>query len=284
MKLISNLKQLSFKIKKIKKGNKTIGFVPTMGYLHQGHLSLMRQAKKDCHISVVSIFINPAQFGPKEDYKKYPRNLKRDLQLAKSAEVDIVFAPLVKDIYPESYRTYVNVEKLTDGLCGASRPGHFRGVTTVVAKLFNLIKPDIAYFGQKDAQQARVIEKMAEDVNMGIKIKVMPTVREADGLAVSSRNVYLNKEERKDALVLYQSLKLAKKMILSGEGNSKKIISAMRNLIKKKKRAKIDYISIVDRKNLAEVKDIRGMVLVALAVWVGKTRLIDNMIIKQGMR
>src|SRR3989338_4091671 len=219
MKLISNLKQLSFEVKKIKKENKTIGLVPTMGYLHEGHLSLMRQAKRDCHISLVSIFVNPTQFGPKEDYKKYPRNLKRDLTLARSAGVDIVFSPSAEEIYPENYRTYVNVEKLTDGLCGASRPGHFRGVATIVTKLFNLVRPDIAYFGQKDAQQARVIEKMAEDLNTGIKIKVMPIVREAAGLAMSSRNVYLNKEERKEAIVLYQSLKLAKKMILSGEGD-----------------------------------------------------------------
>lgn len=276
MKLISSLKQLSREIKMIKKENKTIGFVPTMGYLHQGHLSLMRQAKKDCDISVVSIFVNPTQFGPKEDYKRYPRNLKRDLKLARRVGVNIVFTPEAKDIYPKNYRTYVNVEKLTDGLCGASRPGHFRGVTTIVTKLFNLVRPNIAYFGQKDAQQARVIEKMTEDLNLDIKIEVMPIVREIDGLALSSRNVYLNKEERKDALVLYKALKLAKKMILSGESDSKKIILAMRKLIKNKKIAKIDYINIVDRENLEEVKSIKKRVLIALAVWIGKTRLIDN--------
>lgn len=281
MKLVRSLAKLSREVKKLKKQNKTIGFIPTMGYLHQGHLSLMRRAKKDGHISVISIFVNPAQFGPKEDYKKYPRNLKRDLRLARNVGVDIVFNPAAEDMYPGKYRTYVNVEKLTSGLCGTSRPGHFRGVTTVVTKLFNLVKPDIAYFGQKDAQQARVIEKMAQDLNMGIKIKIMLTVREIDGLAMSSRNIYLNKEERKQAPVLYQALKLAKKMILSGEENSQKIILAMKNLIKMKTKAKIDYISIVDRGNLEEVKNIKSTVLVALAVGIGKTRLIDNMIVSR---
>jgi pantoate--beta-alanine ligase len=268
---------VSREIKSIKVKNKTIGFVPTMGYLHQGHLSLIHQAKKDCDVSIVSIFVNPTQFGPEEDYKNYPRNLKRDLKLAAGVGVDIVFVPQSEDIYPRNYRTYVNVEKLTDGLCGASRPGHFRGVTTIVTKLFNLVKPNIAYFGRKDAQQARVIEKMAEDLNLDIKIKVMPIVREKDGLALSSRNVYLNKEERKDALVLYEALKLAKKMILSGQGNSKKIILAMKKLIKNVKRAKVDYVSIVDIENLEKVATIKNRVLVALAVWIGKTRLIDNM-------
>ncbi len=278
MKLIRSLARLSREIKKLKRRNKTIGLVPTMGYLHQGHLSLMRRAKKDCDASVISIFVNPTQFGPKEDYKKYPRDLKRDLRLARSVGVDIIFNPAPEDMYPENYRTYLNVEKLTNGLCGASRPGHFRGVTTVVTKLFNLVKPDIAYFGQKDAQQVRVIEKMAQDLNMDIKIKIMPIVREIDGLAMSSRNVCLNKEERKQAPVLYQALKLAKKMILSGEKKSQKIILAMKNLIKMKTKAKIDYINIVDRENLEQVKNIKNTVLVALAAGIGKTRLIDNIV------
>ena len=280
MKLIFSLKTLSQEIKKIKRQNKIIGFVPTMGYLHQGHLSLIQRAKKDCQICIISIFVNPAQFGPREDYQKYPRHLKRDLQLARSLGVDIVFTPSVKDIYPQNYRTYIEVERLTEGLCGASRPGHFRGVTTVVAKLFNLVKPDVAYFGQKDAQQARVIEKMVEDLNMGIKIKVLPIVREKDGLAMSSRNVYLNNEERKDAMVLYRALKLAKKIILSGERDSKKIILAMKNLIRTRKRTKVDYISVVDKEKLETVKKVKNEILVALAVWIGKTRLIDNMSVR----
>ena len=280
MKLIFSLKTLSQEIKKIKRQNKIIGFVPTMGYLHQGHLSLIQRAKKDCQICIISIFVNPAQFGPREDYQKYPRHLKRDLQLARSLGVDIVFTPSVKDIYPQNYRTYIEVERLTEGLCGASRPGHFRGVTTVVAKLFNLVKPDVAYLGQKDAQQARVIEKMVEDLNMGIKIKVLPIVREKDGLAMSSRNVYLNNEERKDAMVLYRALKLAKKIILSGERDSKKIILAMKNLIRTRKRTKVDYISVVDKEKLETVKKVKNEILVALAVWIGKTRLIDNMSVR----
>ena len=280
MKLIFSLKTLSQEIKKIKRQNKIIGFVPTMGYLHQGHLSLIQRAKKDCQICIISIFVNPAQFGPREDYQKYPRHLKRDLQLARSLGVDIVFTPSVKDIYPQNYRTYIEVERLTEGLCGASRPGHFRGVTTVVAKLFNLVKPDVAYFGQKDAQQARVIEKMVEDLNMGIKIKVLPIVREKDGLAMSSRNVYLNNEERKDAMVLYRALKLAKKIILSGERDSKKIILTMKNLIRTRKRTKVDYISVVDKEKLETVKKVKNEILVALAVWIGKTRLIDNMSVR----
>lgn len=258
---------------------KTIGFVPTMGYLHQGHLSLIRQAKKDCDICVVSIFVNPLQFGPKEDYKKYPRNLEQDSILAKSAGCDYLFYPETKAMYSREYCTYVTVEKLTGNLCGVSRPGHFKGVTTVVAKLFNIIQPDTSYFGQKDYQQAAVVTRMLKDLNMPLSIKVMPIVREADGLAMSSRNVYLNSRERLDAAVLYQSLQNAKKMITRGQKNPRLIIAQIKKEILRKKSAAIDYVAIVDASSLEAVKVIKGKALIGLAVWIGRTRLIDNIII-----
>lgn len=261
------------------KGN-TIGLVPTMGYLHEGHLSLMRKAKRDTDKAVVSIFVNPAQFGPREDYTKYPRNFKRDERLAKSIGVDTIFYPSVMQMYPNRFCTYVNVENLTEGLCGKFRPGHFRGVTTVVTKLFNIVKPDIAYFGQKDAQQAIVIKKMTEDLNIPVKIKVMPTIREKDRLAMSSRNVYLSSDERKKALILYKSLQVARNLIKSGETNPAKIKNKMRMMIEKIKNSKIDYISIVDMDTMKDVKNLKANVLIALAVWIGKTRLIDNIIVK----
>jgi len=279
MQLIRSIKQMRQFIKTQKKAKKTIGFVPTMGYLHEGHLSLMRQAKKDCDISVISIFVNPTQFGPREDYKKYPRNIKRDERLARSVGVDAIFYPTVKQMYPQGYLAYVNVEELTGVLCGKSRPGHFRGVTTIVAKLFNIVQSDIAYFGQKDAQQAIVIQKMVKDLDMPIKIKIMPIIREPDGLAMSSRNTYLNPQERIDALVLSQSLKKARQMVRQGKRSSKKIILQMRRMIAAKKTAKIDYISCVRLDSLEPVSQIKGKILIALAVWIGKTRLIDNIII-----
>jgi pantoate--beta-alanine ligase len=265
-------------VKMMKKEGKSIGFVPTMGYLHDGHMSLVKTAKKHTDIVVLSIFVNPLQFGSGEDYEKYPRDFKRDEELARGAGVDVIFYPSVKEMYPNGYATAVNVERLTDTLCGASRPGHFKGVTTVVAKLFGIVKPDIAYFGQKDAQQAIIIKKMVEDLNMGIEIKVMPVVREKDGLAMSSRNAYLSDEERKEAVVLYQSLKKAEELIRQGEKDPKKIIKTMEGMIKSRPALKTDYISIVDMKELKPVDAISGEVLVALAVFAGKTRLIDNII------
>lgn len=273
---------------RLKKQGKTIGFVPTMGYLHEGHLSLAKQAKKDTDIVVMSIFVNPAQFGPKEDFKKYPRDFARDCRLAKSAGVDVIFYPTAKAMYPKGYQTYVEVFELSKysshhihvaGLCGASRPGHFKGVTTVVAKLFNIVKPDTAYFGQKDAQQAIIIKRMVEDLNMDLKVRVMPIIREADGLAASSRNVYLSPTERKEALVLKNALQKAKDMVNSDEKDPKKIIAKMREIINSVPSSKIDYISIVDTENLRDVKTINGGILIALAVKIGKTRLIDNIIV-----
>ena len=280
MKVVDTIPRMSTLVKIFKKEGKSISLVPTMGYLHEGHLSLVKAARKHTDVVVMSIFVNPIQFGPKEDFEKYPRDLKRDEELATAAGVDIIFHPSANDMYPAGYSTYVNVERLTDGLCGALRPGHFKGVATVVAKLFEIIRPDIAYFGQKDAQQAIVIKKMAKDLNMGVEIKIMPTVREPDGLAMSSRNVYLSAGERKDALVLYEALKKAEELIGSGERDTKKIVKAMEGMIKSVPTAKIDYVSIVDTANLKEVRSITGEVLVALAVFIGKTRLIDNIILK----
>ena len=278
MKIITSISGMRAFLSWAKSKNKTIGFVPTMGYLHPGHLSLIKQAKMGCDICVVSIFVNPLQFGPKEDYQKYPQELELDRILAKSAGADAIFHPDVKEMYPDNYFTYVNVEKLTAGLCGESRPGHFKGVTTVVAKLFNIIQPDIAYFGQKDYQQAIVIKKMSADLNMPLKIKIMPTVREPDGLALSSRNSYLNAQERIEALCLYQALQKAKALIHKGEKDRPRIIKMIRTEILKNKSAKIDYVTIADPQTLLPLNRINGKTLIALAVWIGKTRLIDNIL------
>jgi pantoate--beta-alanine ligase len=279
MKTIDNVPRMATFSRMVKKEGKTIGLVPTMGYLHEGHLSLARTAKKLNDVVVMSIFVNPIQFGPNEDLDSYPRDLQRDEDLASTAGVDVIFYPSAKEMYPEGFATYVNVEGLTEKLCGAKRPGHFKGVTTVVAKLFGIVKPDMAYFGQKDAQQAIVIKKMVEDLNMDVGIKVLPIAREKDGLAMSSRNKYLSEAERKDAVVLYRSLQVAESLIKAGEKNSKKIVQAMEAVIVAKSAAKIDYIAIVDPKDLRDVDTISGKALVALAVFVGKTRLIDNIVV-----
>jgi pantoate--beta-alanine ligase len=228
----------------------------------------------------MSIFVNPLQFGPGEDFERYPRDLKRDEGLANEAGVDIVFCPKVKEMYPEGYATYVNVERLTERLCGLSRPGHFKGVTTVVAKLFGIVKPDVAYFGQKDAQQAAVIKKMVRDLNMSVEIKVMPTVREKDGLAMSSRNVYLSETEREDAQALYQALEKARSLVTRGERNCARIIGMMTDMVSRRNSVKIEYISIVDADELTDLDTISKEALIAIAALVGKTRLVDNMIVK----
>lgn len=264
----------------LKREGKIIGFVPTMGYLHKGHLRLVKIAKRKSDVVVVSIFVNPTQFGPKEDFAKYPIDFKRDRFLLEKEGCDFVFAPRIKDMYPEEYLTYVNVEKITGKLEGAIRPGHFQGVTTVVAKLFNIVQPDVAIFGQKDAQQAVVLKKMVDDLNYGIKMIIAPTVRERDGLASSSRNVYLSKEERKQAKVLYQALRLAKSMIRKGERSASKIVSKMNKLINRQPLAEIDYIAITDAHTLELLNKLKGEVLISLAVRFGKTRLIDNIKMK----
>ncbi len=280
MKSVDSISRMSTLAKMLRKEGKTIGFVPTMGYLHDGHLSLVKAAKKHTDVVVMSVFVNPLQFGPKEDFERYPRNFKRDEQLAGDAGVDVIFYPSVKDMYRDGYATFVAVERLTEGLCGASRPGHFRGVTTVVAKLFGIVRPDVAYFGQKDAQQAAVIRKMAQDLNMGDEIKVMPIIRDKDGLAMSSRNTYLSETERKDALALCQSLKKAESLIAGGETDARRIIKMIRDTVASKPSVKIEYVSIVDAKELVELETITKEALIAVAAHVGKTRLIDNIIVK----
>lgn len=278
MKILKTVKETQNFIKKTRK-DKTIGFVPTMGYFHEGHLSLIRQARRDNDTVVVSIFVNPAQFGPKEDFKRYPRSFKRDEKLAKKSGADAIFYPSVKEIYPDGYKTYVEVSDITERLCGRRRPGHFKGVATIVTKLFNIVRPDTAYFGQKDAQQAIVIKKMVRDLDMDLKIKVMPIVREPGGLAMSSRNKYLSGNQRQDAAVLYDSLKLAKSLIRNGTNETGSIKSEMKSMIRRKRDARIEYISISDPDNLRELKLVKNRALIALAVRMGKTRLIDNVIV-----
>jgi len=280
MKIITNPKIMQLESFKNKAKHKSIGFVPTMGALHQGHLSLIHAARKENEVVVVSIFVNPAQFGPKEDLKRYPRPVKRDLELCKNAGVDFIFNPNPNQMYPQGYKTYVSVEQLSQVLCGKSRPGHFRGVATVITKLFNIVQPDRAYFGQKDAQQSVIIKRLVEDLNFTAKVKVLPIVREAQGLALSSRNSYLSPKEREVGLVLSRALKLAKELIFKGTKDTKKIVSAMRKLIAKEELAKIEYIEIIDSKNLKYLKRISGRCFIVLAVWIGKTRLIDNILIK----
>jgi len=284
MRIVRSPKIMTEVLKKLKLKDRTIGFVPTMGALHEGHLSLIRKARRENDIVVVSIFVNPTQFGPKEDFKRYPRPIRKDIVSCRKEKVDFIFYPKVKDLYAQGFKTFVTVEQFSNILCGKSRAGHFRGVATVVTKLFNIVNPDIAYFGQKDAQQAIIIKRLVCDLNIPVKIKVMPIIREKDGLALSSRNIYLNQQERKDALVLSRSLNLAKDLLKEGERDAARIINSMRKLIKQRKPAKIDYISIVDPKDLKPVKRILNGCLIALAVWMGKTRLIDNIIIKSNIK
>jgi pantoate--beta-alanine ligase len=256
-----------------------LGFVPTMGYLHEGHLELVRRARAENPSVAVSIFVNPTQFGPKEDFARYPRDPERDLALLEKEGTDLVFMPSAEEMYPPNFNSWVEVGKITEKLEGAARPGHFRGVATVVAKLFNIVRPDRAYFGQKDAQQLLVIKKMAADLDMGIEVVAVPTVRELDGLAMSSRNTYLNAEERKQAAVLYQSLKLAQKLYADGERDAKAIVKQMTALIGQQPLADIEYISIADAETLDELDRVKPPALVSMAVRFGKTRLIDNVVV-----
>jgi len=270
-------------IKKAKSKKKIVGFVPTMGALHLGHLSLIREAKKECDFVVVSIFVNPIQFGPHEDYRRYPRNFKEDKKILEEEKVDLLFLPSVKAMYPENFSTYVEEVSLSKYLCGRFRPGHFRGVTTVVAKLFNIVSPDISYFGQKDFQQAQIIKRMVRDLNFSIKIKVLPIIREEDGLAMSSRNSYLTYSEREKAKFLYRSLKKAEKMIKKGEKDAGKIKRRMIEFIKEKiPESKIDYVEIVSPFALENLNTLKKnqKVLIALAVHLGGARLIDNILVR----
>jgi pantoate--beta-alanine ligase len=257
-----------------------IGLVPTMGSLHEGHLALVRFARRHCDSVVVSVFVNPLQFGPTEDFGRYPRDFRRDRALLAAAGVDVVFHPDVKAMYPAGFATSVEVERLSRGLCGRSRPGHFRGVVTVVSKLFNIVRPDVAVFGQKDAQQAFIIRRMARDLGYDLRVFVVPTVREPDGLALSSRNVYLTPAQRSDAPVLHRSLALARRMVRNGERSAARIRAAMRGMIVRESGGRVDYVEIVDTSDLAPVRIVRGEALIALAVFFGRTRLIDNLIVR----
>lgn len=258
-----------------------VGLAPTMGYLHDGHLSLIRKARNDNQTVVVSIFINPTQFGPGEDLERYPRDIERDLKLLKKEGVDVVFAPPVAEMYPPHFNSWVEVGNLTNRLEGACRPGHFRGVATVVARLFDIIQPNRAYFGQKDAQQALVVKKMVTDLSMNLEVVVLPTVREPDGLAMSSRNRYLDPEERQAATALYRALTLAQELWSRGELDAQRLRRAMTGLIQKEPLAVIDYVSIADAGTLEELDEIVAPALVSLAVKIGGTRLIDNIVLEQ---
>ncbi|GAW27482.1 pantoate--beta-alanine ligase [Carboxydocella sp. ULO1] len=280
MEIITSVREMQALARKWRQGGKSIGFVPTMGYLHEGHLTLMRKARTENEITVASIFVNPLQFGVGEDYEEYPRDLERDAPLAEAAGVDYLFVPTVREMYPRGYQTFVEVTEVTRGLCGASRPGHFRGVTTVVMKLFNIVKPDRAYFGWKDAQQVQVIRRMVEDLNLDVEIIPVPIVREADGLALSSRNVYLEPEERKAALVLSRSLKRAEELVAQGERQPEVIKEQVKQMIEAEPLAQIDYVELVALPDLTPLEQLQGQALLALAVRIGKTRLIDNTVLE----
>ena len=278
MRVVKTVPSLRRTIKKIKSRNKTIGFVPTMGALHEGHCSLIRKSRRENDIVIISIFVNPKQFGPKEDFQAYPRPEKKDILLAKNEKVDIIFYPSEKTMYPTGFLTSIHVDAITDRLCGASRPGHFRGVTTVVGKLVNMVTPDVLYLGQKDAQQAVVLKRMITDLDFPVTVKVCSIIRGPDGLALSSRNKYLTPRQRKTATVLFKSLKEAKRNALAGERNAANITRIMRATIKKDSSGKIDYIACVNSRSLIPLKQLKGKVMIALAVKFGRTRLIDNII------
>ncbi|HID40446.1 MAG TPA: pantoate--beta-alanine ligase [Calditrichaeota bacterium] len=282
MKVIHSIKEMQDWSEAKRLSGRQIALVPTMGYLHEGHLSLIRIARRKSALTVVSIFVNPAQFAPHEDLDRYPRNFKRDEALCKAEGVDVVFYPSAGEIYPPFYKTYVYTEDLSQMLCGKSRPIHFRGVTTVVAKLFNIVRPHTAVFGQKDGQQAIIIKKMTADLNFNIQIEIGPIIREADGLAMSSRNTYLNKEERRQATVLFKSLQLARSEVEKGNVSAKDIREKMKVLIKSAPLARIDYVELVDVQTLRPCERIKEETMVAVAVFFGKTRLIDNVLLKPG--
>ncbi len=278
MQLITKIEDLRHAVKKARTEGRRIGFVPTMGDLHAGHMALVTSAQQETDFIVVSVFVNPTQFGPGEDYEKYTRNLLRDTEMCGQAGVDILFAPAVEEMYPRQNLTWVNVEKLSEPLCGRSRPGHFRGVATVCIKLFNIVQADIAFFGRKDAQQALIIRRMVQDLNIPLRIVVCPTVREPDGLAMSSRNRYLDTQQRKDAAVIYTALRKCGDMLLQGITASASLEDSIRRTIEQNPSTQIEYVGIMDADTLSPVDQIRGKTLIAVAVKVGSTRLIDNLI------
>ncbi len=278
MLIVNSVADLRKEINKYKKENKVIGFVPTMGFLHEGHLTLVKTSKKQCDVTVVSIFVNPMQFGPNEDFDSYPKDFERDKSLLEDVKTDILFLPSVEEMYPEGFSTKVCVTGVSDGLCGAKREGHFDGVATVVTKLLNMVMPDKAYFGEKDYQQLQVIKRFVKDLNIPVEIIGVPIVREKDGLAMSSRNVYLKPEERESALSLNKSFELVQRLIDNKELNPEKIKSEVIKYIDSFPHTKIDYVELVDTENLRPLTEIKDKFLVALAVFVGKARLIDNKI------
>ena len=279
MQIITSVTEMQAISRAARNGGKAIALVPTMGFLHAGHASLMHVGRKQADLLVVSIFVNPTQFGVGEDFNSYPRDLERDSQVARTAGVDIIFAPLASDMYPGGYQTYVSVEELTKPLCGASRPGHFRGVTTVVAKLFNIVMPNLAFFGRKDYQQLAVIRRMAADLNMDVKVVGMPLIREVDGLAMSSRNAYLNETQRESALCLNRALSAAREAYLGGERTVAALRDDVLRIINAVPEAMIDYVEFLDGDSLAELKVVDDHTLLALAVKIGPVRLIDNCIL-----
>jgi pantoate--beta-alanine ligase len=280
MRTVTDIAAMKAAAREARAANRIIGFVPTMGFLHEGHLSLVRECRKSADVAVVSIFVNPFQFGPGEDFNRYPRDLDRDARLLEKEAVDYLFVPGAEKMYPEGYKTAVEVSVLQDKLCGRSRPGHFKGVTTVVLKLFHIVQPDLAFFGQKDAQQAVILEKMVEDLNMDVAIRVLPIVREPDGLALSSRNTYLTARERRAALVLWRSLQEAELLYGRGERNAAIIVGRMKDIIASEPLARLDYAEIVDLRNLDPLEAVDRDALTAVAAHVGRTRLIDNIILK----
>lgn len=278
MKIINNIKEIRKQVKDWKNDGLSVALVPTMGYLHEGHESLIKKASEDNDKVIVSIFVNPMQFGINEDLSTYPRDIDRDSDICKKNGASLIFNPSVEEMYKDGFSTFVDLNNLTSGLCGKSRPTHFRGVCTVVSKLFNIVNPDKAYFGQKDAQQLSIIKQMVTDLNFDIEIVSCPIVREEDGLAKSSRNTYLSKEERQASTIINKSLKKAKALIKSGERDSKNVIDFIKNEINKEPLAKIDYVSIVDNNTIKNIKTIEDGSLIAVAVFIGNTRLIDNFI------
>jgi pantoate--beta-alanine ligase len=279
MRVIKNVNEMSEAANELRAAGKGIGFVPTMGYLHAGHLSLVKLARRENDITALSIFVNPTQFGQGEDMDRYPRDLPGDIEKCRREDVDIVFAPGAEEIYRPGFSTHINVERVSERLCGAARPGHFRGVATVVAKLFNIVRPDRAYFGQKDHQQTVVVRRMAVDLNFGTEIIVGPTVREPDGLAMSSRNAYLNPDERMAAVQIYRSLASARSLRQSGETRPDTLVAKVKESLDNEHRIKVEYVELVDPDELTQIPAARDRALLALAVRIGKTRLIDNMII-----
>src|SRR2546427_6790321 len=286
MEIINRRQRMSSVARKIRRAqDRTIGLVPTMGALHEGHLSLVREARQMCDIVVVSVFVNPAQFGPSEDYERYPRDLTKDTALLTDYNVDYIFAPPVEEIYPKSYSTYVTVEGLSDQLEGASRPGHFRGVATVVTVLLNIIRPDFAFFGQKDAQQALIIKRLVRDLAFDTEILVLSTVREDSGLAISSRNAYLSDEEHEAATVIRRALVQAREAYKDGERSAGKLADIVRSIIEAEPRARIDYVSVTDSETLEKLEKLdERSILIAAAARIGKTRLIDNIVLNIGAK